>query len=298
MNKNKLKHKKMEKLTVRQLANAKKSAPSMSENDFFYVYDKKKHKDEFKDEELFVHKSKRFNHPFLRKIGSDGDYDIFEYDGLGVRDCLQLSESFACGIKDYTDETSQWKEKITHREFGVSPEENIQILKKILEEKPYYQSEKVNPKVGEAFAIVDFELRTRSSKRYPYPYHIGTVIAEDGDDRIVVETFAGKEDAIDEDGVIVERSKPVFAIYNISDKPQTFFEKWRKFYQKPMVIHLVPKKSQMSTSKKKSPALRSKSPKKTSRTKSPKKTTRAKSPKNSPGKRSKRMIRRPVRYED
>lgn len=198
---------------------------------------------------LYVKKSLRFSHPFLVNIGERGDYDIFQYDGKCVKDCLQFSESLACGIKDYKETKTQWKEKITGLSFGCNVKKNIEIAQKVLEKYPDYNSETVNPDVGEAFAIVDLHPTKK------YDYHAEFVIAKDGVDRITLSTLGGYEDAI-QYGEIIHRGRAEFDIYSIHPNEDTFYSRWREDYDHPIVLVLCPK-NPPSKRKKTSPTRRS-----------------------------------------
>ena len=183
---------------------------------------------------LYVKKKLRFSHPFLVNIGERDDYGIFQYDGKCVKDCLQFSESLACGIKDYKETKSQWKEKITGLSFGCSTKKNVEIAQKVLEKYPNYNSETVNPDVGEAFAIVDL------NPTKTYDYHAEFVIAKDGVDRITLSTLGGYEDAI-QYGEIIHRGRAEFDIYSIHPNEDTFYNRWGEDYENPIVVVLTPK---------------------------------------------------------
>ena len=192
---------------------------------------------------LYVISSVKLNHPFIiemrgRKNIEGYDYKKYKYDGTGVKDCLQFSESFACKMKDYKESKPLYREKDTQLLLGHTHKQNLKIIYRLRSwgMGDDEHSERIVPDVGEAYAIIN------ESESKKHPYHVAPVIAKDGDTRITIEVSAETNDAI-QDGKIVVREKPLFYMYSVTNPNESFHRHLNtEEYKNPVSVVLLPRK--------------------------------------------------------
>lgn len=206
--------------------------------------------------------STRFNkqekiiiHPWLKKVKEKFftvqkekvkyiGYQFFEK--MELNDCLHMAESFACNIPHYQAKKSIFREKMTNLKFGYSTKQNL----KIIHEKKAVLNDKANPNIGEAYAIVEKNLKEDS-----VPYHIAFVLYKDGNTNITIEADAGDLSLIFPvfDMYSIEKSKKnskqakdsqLFQsrsdrIIHINGLMETFHSKYKNNFTQPVTIVLV-----------------------------------------------------------
>ena len=180
----------------------------------------------------------RFSTQYLEDIKDENTEEISHFN-----DCLRLSEELTCDIKNYIDEDSILKEKITGKIFGESPKKNINIVNDLYNRRyktrtstrnPSTISENVNinelanPETGESYAIV----RTNLNKEGESPYHVAYVIYKDGTTNITIEADAGQADNKD-------IKFPVFDMYDTKNINDTFHNKNSLIYNPAVTIVLT-----------------------------------------------------------
>lgn len=174
----------------------------------------------------------QLTHPVLREhfvqVASSEDYVhvkgykqyIFnmEFENYGTKkhpesdnDCLQLAESIAAakpgGFFFYRDKTPQLREIHTKKLFGESDKKNIHLAKTVQAKYPNEVNDGAVVKVGQVYAQVLTESFDDGLSHIPY--HISTVILQDGDTNITLEANAYEPDDITE-----RQTAPTFHMYS------------------------------------------------------------------------------------
>ena len=169
----------------------------------------------FRDEDAII-KSKTGKQIYIKYTTTS---DFFT---KGVKnDCLHLSERLSLLNPHYNSNVSIFRVKSdkTQRKFGVNPKQNKDIAeqtnKNYLHENPKYYLQ-INPKIGEAYAMVPL---LESTTKKSCPYHVASVIFQDGETNITLEADAGKI-----------TQKPIFDMYSTTKPQFTFYANHWKTY--------------------------------------------------------------------
>ena len=161
-----------------------------------------------------------FNHTMIgraTKLPIVNDYIPYKYTPRKfVNDCLQFAESMAADIPGYNEERCIFRSKNSMKSFGESDDLNSKIALKDREDN------EANPNIGEAYAIVSLKVNPENPD---LNYHIGYVVAKDGDTNITLEADAG----------VKGQRFPVFDMY---DDKKTFHKRYSEIYKPASTIVL------------------------------------------------------------
>lgn len=146
-------------------------------------------------------------------------YTFFKrFGSRAENDCLLFAEGMSINKFPYTYEDCQFREKITHRIFGDSDEENIDIAGEVRHFRECFErrNTSINPEIGECYVIM---LCDYIPDGY-IPYHVAYVIFKDGATNITIEANAGGRN-----------KKPLFDIYSTDPaRGTTFHETYRDVF--------------------------------------------------------------------
>ena len=145
-----------------------------------------------------------------------------DYEIKGEKnDCLLFAEKVSLSNPTYKKSKSVFKVESdkTHRRFGVSDTQNIDIANYIrneyLKKDPSYNI-KINPNINDAYAMVPHDLPIDSGM---CPYHVATVIFKDGNTNITIEADAG-----------IKTNTAIFDMYSVEEYKHSFFSSHAKTY--------------------------------------------------------------------
>ena len=129
--------------------------------------------------------------------------------------CLQLAEGICIREPNYTGNVSQFKIKNTNKLFGVSYNKNILYSQSYLQMYSINSNEEANPDEDDAYAIV-----RQQEDNGEAPFHVAYVLLKDGLTILTIETDASRPNM----------KTPLFNMYTISDRKNSFHSRYNNIY--------------------------------------------------------------------